>query len=200
MHALVAIAAFLAVLLAGPTLTNAQVTRLAVLMPGAGGAVPIDFLVRNEGRIRAAGIETAVTTSPDQAASLVQAAIGNGRKVVLIGMSRGARDVAQALRSGARPSGVILVSGALGPAMQILGSPAALPATLLVHHRRDECPRTSPAIAQRFAAWSGGKARLHWIDNTGHAVPNPCGPRGAHGFFIKDGAAVAAIVAFIQSR
>jgi hypothetical protein len=200
MHALVAIAGFLAVLLAGPTSANAQASRLAVLMPGAGGAVPIDFLVRNESRIRAAGIETVVTTSPGQAASLVQAAIGNKRKAVLVGMSRGARDVAQALQSGARPSGVILVSGALGPAMEILGSPAALPATLLVHHRRDECPRTSPADAQRFAAWSGGKARLHWIDNTGNAAANPCGPRGAHGFFIKDGPAVAAIVEFIRSR
>ena len=200
MHWLVAITGFLAVLLAGPALASAQGSRLAVLMPGAGGAVPIDFLVRNEGRIRAAGIETVVTTSPGQAASLVQASIANKPKVVLVGMSRGARDVAQALRSGARPSGVILVSGALGPAMQILGSPAVLPATLLVHHRRDECPRTSPAVAQRFAAWSGGRARLHWIDNTGNAVPNPCGPRGAHGFFIEDGAAVAAIVAFIQSR
>jgi hypothetical protein len=174
--------------------------KLAVLMPGAGGAVPIDFLVRNEDRIRAAGIETVVTTSPGQAASLINAAVQQKRKVVLVGMSRGARDVAQALSSGARPSGVVFVSGVLNGAREILGSPAALPATLVVHHRRDGCRLTSPEIAQSFVGWAGGKARLRWIDTKGAPHPNPCGPRDAHGFYLQDGPAVAALVGFIKSR
>ena len=178
----------------------AQSGKLAVLMPGAGGAVPIDFLVRNEGRIRAAGIDTVITTSPAQAASLVRAAVEKKRKVFLLGMSRGARDVAQAIQAGARPTGVVFVSGGLNAAKGILGSPAALPATLVIHHRRDECDRTRPADAQSFVAWAGGKATLRWIDNKGPPVPNPCGPRGAHGFYLEDGPAVSAILGFIQAR
>ncbi|MDP2411695.1 MAG: hypothetical protein Q8M26_15585 [Pseudolabrys sp.] len=178
----------------------AQARPLAILMPGAGGASPIDFMVRNEDRIRAAGIETVVTTSPAQAVSLTKAAQAKGQKVVIAGMSRGARDIAQALASGARPSGVIFVSGVLGAVMSSLGSPAALPPTLVIHHRRDECDRTSPASAQRFVGWSGGKASLRWIDNTGAPVPNPCGPRGAHGFFLQDGPAVSAMIGFIRAR
>jgi hypothetical protein len=189
-----------ALLLLSPDFALAQSGKLAVLMPGAGGAVPIDFVVRNAGRIRAAGIETVVTTSPVQAATLVRAAVENKRKVVLVGMSRGARDVAQAIQAGARPTGVVFVSGGLNAAKRILGSPAALPATLVVHHRRDECDRTSPADAQSFVAWAGGKATLRWIDNNGPPAPNPCGPRGAHGFYLQDGPAVSAIISFIQAR
>jgi hypothetical protein len=187
-------------ILFAPSAASAQGSRLAVLMPGSAGAVPIDFVVRNEARIRAAGIETVVTTSPSQAASLVQAERAKGRKVVLVGMSRGARDVSQALASGARPSGVVFVSGMLNDAMSILGSPAVLPPTLLVHHRRDECRFTAPEDTQRFAAWAGGKASLRWVDTKGVPHPNPCGARGAHGFFLQDGPAVAAIIGFIRAR
>jgi len=42
----------------------ASAATIAVLMPGSAGAVPGDFLVRNEARINAAGIRTIVTTSP----------------------------------------------------------------------------------------------------------------------------------------
>jgi dienelactone hydrolase len=194
------------ILLAGAALAavapaEAQRSRpLAVLMPGSLGAVPIDFVVRNEGRIRAAGIETVVTTSPAEAAARVAAANAQKRKVVLIGMSRGARDVALAIRQGARPSGVVFVSGILTAPQRILGSPAALPATLVVHHRRDACPRTSPADAREFVAWAGGRARLRWIDTKGQPHPNPCGARDAHGFYLQDGPAVSAIVSFIRAR
>ncbi len=200
MQGIMRIAAVAVALGLGSAPAFAQAGRLAVLMPGAGGASPIDFLVRNESRIRAAGIETVVTTSPSQAASLVQEAVARKRKVVLVGMSRGARDVSQAIRAGARPTGVVFVSGVLNRAREILDSPAVLPATLVIHHRRDECQHTLPAHAQSFVAWSRGKATLRWVDNKGQPHPNPCGPRGAHGFFLQDGAAVSAIVGFIRSR
>jgi hypothetical protein len=197
---ILAAAGVAAALLNDPGLSAAQERRLAILMPGAGGATPIDFMVRNEGRIRAAGIETVVTTSPGQAAALTREAVERKRKVVLLGMSRGARDVAQAIHSGARPTGVVFVSGMLNAATDILGSSAALPRTLVVHHRRDECRFTSPGDAQRFVAWAGGKAALRWVDTRGEPHPNPCGPRGAHGFFLQDGPAVSAIVGFIRAR
>lgn len=77
--------------------------KLVILMPGAGGAVASDFLVRNKGRIGGSGVSTVVTTSSGQAASLSKAAAAKGRKVILVGMSRGSIDVANALAPGLRP-------------------------------------------------------------------------------------------------
>lgn len=174
--------------------------KLVILMPGAGGAVASDFLVRNKGRIGGSGVSVVVTTSSGQASALSQKASAAGRKVVLVGMSRGTIDVAQALAAGAKASGVVLVSGAYGKVRASIGSASRLPATLVVHHRGDECQSTPPSAVASFVAWSGGRASAQWIDNQGAPVPNPCGPRGAHGFFMQDGAAVSAINGFISSR
>jgi hypothetical protein len=174
--------------------------KLVILMPGAGGAVSSDFLVRNKSRIGGAGTSVVVTTSSSQAASLSRDASAKGRKVVLVGMSRGTIDVANALAAGAKANGVVLVSGAYGKVRSALGSPSRLPATLAIHHRHDGCQSTPPSGATSFAAWSGGRASVRWIDNNGSPVPNPCGPRGAHGFYMQDGAAVSAINAFIASH
>jgi hypothetical protein len=182
---------------AGPDTGKA---RLAILMPGAGGATPSDFLVRNKGRIGGADVSVVVTTSPAEAASLSQGASAKSRKVVLVGMSRGSIDVANALAAGARANGVVLVSGAYDKVRASLGSPSRLPATLVVHHRNDECQATPASAVPSFVAWSGGRASAQWIDNRGTPAPNPCGPRGAHGFFMQDGAAVSAINGFIAAR
>jgi hypothetical protein len=45
------------VAIAAPTISWAQQAPVAVLVPGAGGPVPSDFLMRNADQIRAAGIE-----------------------------------------------------------------------------------------------------------------------------------------------
>jgi predicted esterase len=173
---------------------------LAILMPGAGGATASDFLVRNKGRIGGSDVSVVVTTSSGQAASLSQSASGNGRKVILVGMSRGSIDVANALAAGAKANGVVLVSGAYDKVRSSVGSPSRLPPTLLIHHRKDECDVTPASAVAPFVAWSGGRASTQWIDNQGAPAPNPCGPRGAHGFFMQDGAAVSAINGFISSR
>ena len=173
---------------------------LAILMPGAGGAAASDFLVRNQGRIGGSGVSAVVTTSSGQAAALSQSASDKGRKVILVGMSRGSIDVANALASGAKANGVVLVSGAYDKVRSSLGSPSRLPATLVIHHRNDECHATPASAVAPFVAWSGGRASTQWIDNQGAPAPNPCGPRGAHGFFMQDGAAVSAINGFIGSR
>jgi predicted esterase len=173
---------------------------LAILMPGAGGATESDFLVRNKGRIGGAGVSVVVTTSSGQAASLSQSASDQGRKVFLVGMSRGSIDVANALAAGAKANGVVLVSGAYDKVRASVGSPSRLPTTLVIHHRNDECHATPASAVAPFVAWSGGRASTQWIDNQGAAAPNPCGPRGAHGFFMQDGAAVSAINGFISSR
>lgn len=174
--------------------------RTVILMPGAGGATPIDFLVRNQSRIGGAGATVIVTTSSGEAASLSQAEAAKKRKVILVGMSRGTIDVANAIASGAKADGAVLVSGAYDNVRSALGSPSRLPRTLLVHHRNDECSATPPSAAGSFVAWSEGKASVRWISSQGAPVPNPCGPRGAHGFYMRDGAAVSAINGFIASR
>jgi hypothetical protein len=174
---------------------------LAILIPGAGGATPIDFVVRNEARIAAAGFVTQVTTSTGTASSLASTARQQGRKVVVVAMSRGVTQAASLLASGVPMNGVVLVSGVgLDDISGQIGSPARLPPTLVVHHQRDTCPLTTPESASRFARWGGGKVTLRWIANSGPPAPNPCGPRAAHGFFVQDGAAVSSIVGFIRSR
>jgi len=178
----------------------AAAANVAVLMPGSGGITPGDFLVRNEGRFRAAGIRTIMTTSPSSAAEAVAAEIAQGRKIVMVGMSKGTVDVASALASGARPSGVVFVSGIHSRVMATLGSPGMLPATLVVHHNHDVCRFTLPSDASRFVAWSGGKARIQWINTTGEPSNNPCNAQGAHGFFKQDGPAVSAIIGFVKSH
>ena len=178
----------------------AAAANVAVLMPGSSGITPGDFLVRNEGRFRGAGIRTVMTTSPSSAAEAVAAEIAQGRKVVMVGMSKGTVDVASALASGARPTGVVFVSGIHSRVMATLGSPGVLPATLVVHHSQDICKFTLPSDASRFVAWSGGKARVQWINTTGQPSNNPCNAQGAHGFFKQDGPAISAVISFVKSH
>jgi hypothetical protein len=173
---------------------------VAVLMPGAGGAVPSDFLMRNRSKIEGASIPTVVAVQPGEAVAAVKAQKAKGHKVVLVGMSRGTLFAAAAIKSGARPDALVLVSGIYGGVRGRLGAASLLPPTLIVHHRNDACPKTPPGSVGGFVQWSGGKASVRWIANDGNSPPNPCGPRGAHGFYMKDGAAVGAIVSFIKSR
>ena len=90
-------------------------------------------------------------------------------------MSSGAGDVALALASGARPAGVVFVSGIHSRVIATLGTPERLPPTLVVHHSRDGCKFTLPSSATDFVAWSRGKARLRWINTSGPPGPRPCG-------------------------
>ncbi|HSR75380.1 MAG: hypothetical protein WAK90_13895 [Pseudolabrys sp.] len=178
----------------------ATAASIAVLMPGSSGIVPGDFLVRNEARIKGAGIRTILTTSSATAAETVAAEAAQGHKVVIVGMSRGTVDAAAALAAGARPAGVVFVSGIYPRVMATLGTPDKLPATLVIHHSRDACKFTLPIGATEFVTWARGKARLQWINTDGDPGPNPCNAHGAHGFFRQDGPAVSAAIAFIRSR
>ena len=174
--------------------------KVAILMPGAGGAVPSDFLVRNQSRIGGKGVRTVVTTSSSEAASISQQEAASGSKVILVAMSRGAVDAAGAVAGGAKLNGLVIVSGVLREARQTLGSPSLLPRTLLIHNKNDACELTQPQFAQEFAAWSGGRASVRWVNVSGPPVPRECGPFGAHGFHRQDGGAVAAINGFINAR
>lgn len=182
-------------------LTNASHAQTGViLIPGAGGATPIDFVMRNQARISSAGFQTFVATSAQEAASVAQSLKAQGRKAVIVGMSRGGVATAAALAAGAPVNGVVFVSTNYRAIRGQLRSAGQLPPTLIVHHRRDACGPTTPANVPPFIAWAGSKARVAWFDNSGPEVPNPCGPRGAHGFYMDDSAPVAAIIQFIRSR
>ena len=136
----------------------ATAANIAVLMPGSSGIVPGDFLVRNEARFKAAGIRTILTTSSATAAQTVAAEAAQGHKVVIVGMSRGTVDAAVALSSGARPAGVVFVSGVYSFVMATLGTPDKLPTTLAIHHSRDGCKFTLPSAATAMPKLSPGVA------------------------------------------
>jgi len=194
------IALLIALLLALTPFAGALAANVAVLMPGSSGIVPGDFLVRNEARLKSAGIRTVLTTSSSTAAQTIAAETAQGHRTVLVGMSRGTVDAAEAIAQGARPAGVVFVSGIYAQVMATLGSPDKLPPTLSVHHANDGCKSTLPAGALAFFAWAHGKARIRWINTTGAPSASPCDAHGAHGFFNNDGPAVAAIIGFIKSR
>ncbi|MFN3892855.1 MAG: hypothetical protein ACK4MV_20855 [Beijerinckiaceae bacterium] len=177
---------------------SASAQTAAILIPGAGGPVPIDFLMRNRSAFARAGVETFVATSPQEVARLSQKLKAGSRRVVIVGMSRGGVTAAGALAAGARVDGVVLVSTSLDLVRQRIGSPSRLPPALVVHHRNDGCGKTRPQEVPGFVAWSGGRARVAWVDTRGPEAPNPCGPRGAHGFYMQDGPAVSAILSFVR--
>jgi hypothetical protein len=79
--------------------------------------------------------------------------------------------------------------------MAILGSPAALPPTLVVHHKQDGCRITRPEGVAPFLAWAKGKARVAWLSG-GRDDGNPRQARGHHGFAGIDGQVVSAVAGF----
>jgi hypothetical protein len=95
----------------------------------------------------------------------------------------------------AKPNGIVLTSAFLDEVRSSVGSPSALPRTLIVHHRRDGCFRTPPSAVEPFKAWGGSKVQVVWMDG-GTNVGNPCRARAYHGFNGLDGQVVATIARF----
>lgn len=123
-------------------------------------------------------------------------------RVTLVGTSRGAERAARGIAGGARPSKLVLTSGFLSNesgdpnnVIAILRSPAALPPTLIIHHRHDECAKTSPAGVAPFIKWASGKAHVIWLDG-GESKGDPCEAWAHHGFNGIDGQVVAAVAGF----
>lgn len=177
-----------------------------VLIPGAGGIHPLDFLVQSRPFFESAGLANEITTSASEASSLISDFQSRGYRVTLVGMSLGAVTAAQALAGGAKPDAVVFAAGGLlppgtpnGSVAEALGDPSKLPRTLVLHHRQDECPMTPPGHVREFAAWSRGRARVTWITGGGGFGP-PCRPDTPHTFTGRTDAAAAAIIAFATGR
>lgn len=187
------------------TMPRGNPKAVVVLVPGGDGDIGIsgdgsverdrNWIVRTRGAYARAGIASLLL----DAGANIGTAVSEGRKiaprVIVVAMSRGSTRIPSSL--SAQPDGLVLASSFLDQIQGQLGSPAALPPTLVVHHRGDSCPRTDAGQVAPFMAWAGNRARLVWISG-GSDVGNPCGNQGHHGFVGREGAVVSAIIGFAE--
>lgn len=184
-----------------------------ILLPGGNGAINAgdngeirglrgNQLVRTRHAYAARGLAVLVADVSTDLKSAVDYMAAIRRPVVVIGTSRGTLRAAEGIARGARPNALVLTSGFLSPesgsgsnVMAILGSPAALPRTLVIHHRQDGCRVTLPAGVDPFIKWSAGRARVSWLTG-GVAEGDPCQARGHHGFNGLDGQVVGLAAGF----
>jgi hypothetical protein len=184
-----------------------------ILMPGGDGAIRAgdqgdihglmgNQLVRTRQAYAARGLAVLVADASTDLGSAVQYMAAIKRPVTVIATSRGTIRAAQGIAQGARPDALVLTSGFLSPdsgsgsnVMSILGSSAALPRTLVIHHQQDSCRATLPAGVDPFIKWSAGRARVHWVSG-GVEEGDPCEARGHHGFNGLDGQIVGLAASF----
>ena len=178
-----------------------------ILMPGGSGAINAgpggqigglgaNQLVRTRQAYKQRGLAVLVADSSTDLLAAIAYMAAIKRPVTVIATSRGTLRAAEAIARGARPDALVLTSGFLSAAsgsgsnvMSIVGSPSALPRTLVIHHRNDGCSVTLPAGVDPFIKWAAGRARVTWLSggaNDGHA----CEPRSHHGFSGQDGQVV----------
>jgi len=178
-----------------------------ILLPGGSGAIQAgdqgdihgllgNQLVRTRNAYAARGLAVLVADAGTNLKSAVDYMAAIKRPVTVIATSRGTLRAAEGIAGGARPDALVLTSGFLSPesggggnVMSILGSPAALPRTLVIHHRQDSCRFTLPAGIDPFIKWSAGRARVSWLSG-GAEEGDPCEARGHHGFNGLDGQVV----------
>jgi hypothetical protein len=184
-----------------------------ILMPGGSGAISPgehgeinglqgNQLVRTRNAYAARGLAVLVVDAGVDLSSAVQYMAAIKRPVTVVATSRGTQRAAEGIARGARPDVLVLTSGFLSAesgsgsnVMSIVGSPAALPRTLVIHHRNDGCKFTAPAGVDPFVKWSAGRARVAWLSG-GRNDGDPCEARGYHGFNGLDGQVVGLAAGF----
>jgi len=184
-----------------------------ILMPGGSGAIAagdngdihgLNFnqLVRTRNAYAARGLAVLVVDAGTPLDGAVQYMAAIKRPVTVIATSRGTIRAAEGIARGARPDALVLTSGLLSAesgsgqnVMSILGSPASLPRTLVIHHTQDGCRLTLPAGVEPFVKWSAGRARAVWVSG-GVNEGNPCEARAFHGFNGLDGRIVGIAAGF----
>jgi hypothetical protein len=180
----------------------------AILIPGGDGVLGIkadgtfssgvnNQLTRTRRAYLAHGVATLVI---DQGVDL-PAAIAHMRKlapvVAVVATSRGSLRVPAAL-SG-KPDAVVLTASMLADVKRTLGTPAALPRTLVIHHRQDACRVTLPSEVEPFKAWGGAKVSVIW--KTGGINDGPsCRAKSYHGFNGLDSDIVATVAQFVTTK
>jgi hypothetical protein len=184
-----------------------------ILMPGGSGAIAagdhgdihgLNFnqLVRTRQAYAARGLAVLVVDAGTPLDAAVQYMAAIKRPVTVIATSRGTLRAAEGIARGARPDALVLTSGLLSAesgggqnVMSILGSPASLPRTLVIHHREDSCRLTLPAGVEPFVKWSAGRARAVWVSG-GVSQGDPCEAGAHHGFNGIDGQIVGIAAGF----
>lgn len=184
-----------------------------ILMAGGDGAIRAgdhgdihgmngNQLVRTRHAYAARGLAVLVVDASTDLNSAVQYMAAIKRPVTVIGTSKGTIRAAEGIARGARPDALVLTSGFLSSesgsgysVMSILGSPASLPRTLVIHHSQDGCRVTLPAGVDPFIKWSAGRARVAWI-NGGNTQGDPCEAFSHHGFNGQDGQIVGIAASF----
>jgi hypothetical protein len=159
-------------------------------------------LVRTRNAYLSRGLAVLVVDAGTNLASAVQYMAAIKRPVTVVATSRGTLRAARGIAGGARPDALVLTSGFLSPesgsgenVQSILGSPGALPRTLVIHHRQDSCRVTMPAGVEPFARWAAGRVKVVWL-NGGRSEGDPCGGRAHHGFNGLDGQVVSLAASF----
>jgi hypothetical protein len=121
------------------------------------------------------------------------------RPVSIAAVSSGVRRLAGAIATpGFRAKRVVFVSGNLDSVREIVGNPGLLPPTLVIHHRKDACSKTSPEQVSKFQEWGGNKVTVHWMEG-GSDSGDPCGPQSHHGLAGLDDEVVNAITSFLEN-
>jgi hypothetical protein len=184
-----------------------------ILMPGGDGRIAVgpdgavnrmarNQLVRTRAAYRARGLAVLLVDADVDLASAVAYMARIKRPVTVAATSRGTLRAARGIAAGARPDALVLTSGFLTDqsgssenVANILGSPAKLPHTLVIHHRHDACRVTQPAGVHRFIRWAAGKARVVWVDG-GTNAGNSCRASAYHGFNGLDGRIVSLTAGF----
>jgi len=184
-----------------------------ILLPGGDGAIGAqpggeitmlkgNVLVRTRNAYAARGFAVLVIDAWTNLGAAVDYMAAIKRPVVVAGTSRGTLRAAQGIASGAKPDRLVLSSGFLSPdsgsgdnVEAILGSPANMPPTLVIHHRQDGCKYTQPAGVDPFIKWAGGRARVVWLSG-GRDEGRECGGQGHHGFKGLDGQFVSLVAGF----
>lgn len=175
-----------------------------ILMPGGDGDLGItsageitsltgNQLIRNRRAYVAAGFATLSLSSSGSPAAAIAAMRKIAQPVIVVGTSRAGTRIHRALSA----DGIVITSGMLDHFQSNVGSPDALPPTLVVHHRKDTCRVTLPALVEPFKAWGGARVRVVWLDG-GVDEGDPCQARGHHGFAGIDGKVNGVVLGFAR--
>ena len=185
----------------------ANMRAAAILVPGGDGNLNVredgsfgglagNLLVRTRKAYAGYGVATLTVDRGVDVGAAVAYMRQLTPRVVVVATSRGSLRAPGALAG--RPSGLVLTSAFLDDVRSAIGSPAALPATLVIHHRQDGCRLTPPSAVEPFKAWGGSRVRVVWMDG-GRNAGDPCQAAGHHGFAGLDGRVVAAVAGFAKS-
>ena len=162
----------------------------------------LNQLVRTRHAYAARGLAVLVVDANTPLDGAIQYMAAIKRPVTVVATSRGTIRAAEWIARGVRPDALVLTSGFLSAesgsgqnVMSILGSPASLPRTLVIHHSQDSCRVTLPAGVEPFVKWSAGRARVTWLSG-GVNEGDPCQARGHHGFNGIDGRVVGLAASF----